>query len=189
MPSNKLLDNYLNNKPKKKISLFFTKILICLIILLTSLIYTSISENNLELFKKYVFNETFKFMDFRSFYNKYAGNIKNDSVQAVFKENSIYTNSTPFLEGESFIINSDEMIETISSGIVVYIGEKDSFNQTVIIQSSDGFDIWYGNLDSVNVKIYDYVDQGSVVGYASEKVYLLISKDNNYYTYEEYQNK
>ena len=189
MPSNKLLNNYLDNKPKKKINLLFTKILICLIIIFASLIFTSINDNNLILFKKYVFNETFKFMDFRSIYYKYAGNITNDNIKPVFKDTSIYINGSPYLDGQSFTINNEEMIETISSGIVVYIGEKDGFNKTVIVQSSDGYDIWYGNLDKINVKIYDYLKDDDIIAIASEKLYLQISKDNKYYTYAEYQNK
>ena len=41
------------------------------------------------------------------------------------------------------------------SGIVVFIGEKEGYNNTVIIQRIDGIDEWYGNIENVNVNNVD----------------------------------
>ncbi len=45
------------------------------------------------------------------------------------------------------------------SGIVVYIGEKENYKQTVIVQQMNGVDVWYGNIKQANVKLYDYVEK------------------------------
>ena len=185
-----LLSSYLNKPSKKKLSIFITKILLCFIILLSSLIFTSLNDNNLILFKKYVFEETFPFMDFQSLYQKYTSSLrKENNVKQVFASSLEYTDINKYLDGDSLSIGIDTQIKSFASGIVVFIGEKEGYNKTIIIQGSDGYDIWYGNLENINVSIYDYVDKEKVIASASDNLYIVIAKDNKYYTYEEYQNK
>ena len=74
------------------------------------------------------------------------------------------------------------------NGIVVYIGDKDTYGNTVIIQGVDGVDIWYGNLENVSVKLYDYIEKDMVIGNTlDDKLYLVMKKDDKYLTYEDYK--
>ena len=71
---------------------------------------------------------------------------------------------------------------------MVYIGEKEDYGNTVIIQGVDGVDIWYGNLTNVSVKLYDYLEKDKLIGETlDDTLYLVIKKDNEYIKYEDYQ--
>ena len=62
------------------------------------------------------------------------------------------------------------------------------YGNTVIVQSVDGADIWYGNITNVSVKLYDYVEKDKLIGEVNgDKLYLVIKKDNNFIKYEDYQ--
>jgi len=185
----KLLDSYLGDSgtKSKAVPKIITKILLSLIFLFGSLIFTSLKDEYLVLYKKYVFDETFNFMEFKKFYNKIAG-IKKTSEDVMVMGNALeYTDIKPHLNGQSLEIETDVPISVLSGGIVVFVGEKEGFNNTVIIQGSDGYDIWYGNLENIDAKIYDYIDRNKIIASASDNLYLLITKDSKYYTYEEYQ--
>lgn len=62
----------------------------------------------------------------------------------------------------------DATIECIQDGFVVFVGEKDDLNKTVIVQHNDGSESWYGNLASVEVGLYDYIKSGHPIGKASK---------------------
>ena len=49
------------------------------------------------------------------------------------------------------------------------------------------FDIWYGLLENINVSIYDYINEGALIGSSNKAFYLAISKDNKFYSYDEYK--
>ena len=70
---------------------------------------------------------------------------------------------------------------------MVFKGSKDEIENLVIVQSSDGFDIWYGLLENINVSIYDYINEGALIGSADKVFYLAITKDNKFYSYDEYK--
>ena len=51
----------------------------------------------------------------------------------------------------------------------------------------DGIDIWYGNMTSTSVKLYDYIEAGDLLGETSNNyLYLVYSKNGEYLNYEEY---
>ena len=50
----------------------------------------------------------------------------------------------------------------------------------------DGVDEWYGNIENVNVKLYDYVSKGELLGDCNNYLYLVYKKDGKVLNYEEY---
>ncbi|MED4225057.1 M23 family metallopeptidase [Neobacillus cucumis] len=58
-------------------------------------------------------------------------------------------------------------VQAINDGLVTFAGVKDGIGKTVIIQHSDQSETWYGNLDDVKVKLYEYVNKRTVVGTVS----------------------
>ena len=75
----------------------------------------------------------------------------------------------------------NEAISVIASGIVVFIGEKEDLGNTIIIQGNDGVDIWYSNITENDIKVYDYVEAGSILGSSnSENIYITITKDGEF---------
>ena len=49
---------------------------------------------------------------------------------------------------------------------------------TIIVQQSDGIYTWYGNLSNINLKLYDYIEDNSIIGEAkNNELYLMFQKD------------
>jgi len=49
-----------------------------------------------------------------------------------------------------------------------------------------GVDFWYGNIASTSLKLYDYIEKGSLIGEVNNELYMIFSKDGKYLNYEEY---
>jgi stage IV sporulation protein FA len=71
--------------------------------------------------------------------------------------------------GQGIMIETakDAPVQTINGGNVVFAGLKDDIGKTVIIQHSDGTETWYGNLNEIKVKLFDYAEKRTVVGTVS----------------------
>lgn len=61
----------------------------------------------------------------------------------------------------------DAPVEAMSEGLVRFVGEKEGFGKTVIIQHADKSESWYGNLADFDVNVYEYISSGVSVGKAS----------------------
>ncbi len=74
------------------------------------------------------------------------------------------------VNGQSIIVETEkgEKVFAMKEGIVRFIGEKDGFGSTVIIQHSDKSESWYGNLHSIEAELYQFIDKGAIVGTASD---------------------
>ena len=89
-----------------------------------------------------------------------------------------------FLDDKNLLTKT---ITYLESGIVVFIGKKDEYGDTIIIQQIDGIDVWYGNVTNSNIKIYDYVEKGQLLGeVVDNKLYLVFQKKGEYLNYKEY---
>lgn len=169
-----------------------SRVLLTIIFVLISVIYTNMNESNKELYKKNVLETSLSFTKINSIYQELFGTVdinpkpKSNSTP-VF--NSIdYTNIEDFKNGVKLTMNPNEIVNVITSGIVVFIGEKDDLGNTVIIQGNDGVDIWYSNITDTDIKVYDYLESGSIIGTTnSDYLVLTINKDGKYLTYEEYK--
>ena len=112
---------------------------------------------------------------------------KKDNDSEVVFGNITYTNIEPFKNGSKLTIGMNEVVNVITSGIVVFIGEKDDLGNTIIIQGNDGVDIWYSNITDTDIKVYDYLESGNILGTSnSDDIYITISKDGEFMNYEEY---
>lgn len=61
----------------------------------------------------------------------------------------------------------DAAVTAMSEGRVRYIGNEEDFGRTVIIQHADQSETWYGNLESVDVSLYEFIKKGTSVGMAA----------------------
>ncbi len=57
-------------------------------------------------------------------------------------------------------------ILNVETGIVTFVGEKNGYGQTVIVQLAGGREVWYGNMEAAHVQVNDYVKQGDLIGVA-----------------------
>ena len=171
-------------------TIFFIKLLISIIITLVILILIKSSTNFKNDFYKYIYSNNISFTKLKQVYNKYIGNSdifdKVVKTETVFNEKLTYNSQEKYLDGVKLSIDSNYLVPINESGIVVFIGEKEGYGNTVIIQRIDGIDEWYGNIENVNVKLYDYVKEGELLGEANNNLYLVYKKDGNILNYEEY---
>ncbi|MCI8670695.1 MAG: M23 family metallopeptidase [Bacilli bacterium] len=170
-----------------------SRILLAVIFVLFSIIYTNVNSKNKELYKKYVLEDSLSFTKINNLYQKYFGSVdvikkKEESDSPVFFDSIKYSNLENFKNGIKLTVGANETINVITSGIVVFAGEKEELGNTIIVQGNDGVDIWYSNITDTNIKVYDYIEAGSILGTSnSDYIYLTINKDGKYISYEEYQ--
>ena len=177
-------------KKWKYIKGLISRTLIAVIFVLGSIIFTNISAKNKELYQKYVLEDSLEFTKINELYQSLFGSVditKKDNDSEVVFGNITYTNIEPFKNGSKLTIGMNEVVNVITSGIVVFIGEKDDLGNTIIIQGNDGVDIWYSNITDTDIKVYDYLESGNILGTSnSDDIYITISKDGEFISYEEY---
>ena len=171
---------------KPSIVNYISKTLIVTIITLVILILMKGNSNFKTKFYKYVYDTSYKFSDAINLYHKYFGNIYNVSkTETVSSDKLSYGNIEAYYDGAKLSVGSNYAVPIIESGIVVFIGNKDNFGNTVIVQQINGIDMWYGNISDSSIKLYDYVSKGSILGNCNNYLYVLFKKDGNILPYEE----
>ena len=170
--------------------IFFTKLFITIIITLIILIIIKSSSSFKNIFYKKVYSDNISFAYFNNLYEKYIGNTKIKDMmiktKTVFNEKLEYDSLEPYLDGVSLKVKNNYLVPISESGIVVFIGDKEGYGNTVIVQRIDGIDEWYGNIENVNVKLYDYVKKGELLGEVNNNLYLVFKQGGNILNYEEY---
>lgn len=164
----------------------------CILIFLSLSIISKGSVYYKNIIKKYLYEETLEFSSIKNFYNKYLGgifpldNVTNKTNQ-VFSEEITYKDITSYKDGAMLGVTTSYLIPAINGGIVVYIGEKEDYGNTIIIEDSNNIDIWYGNICNSTVKLYDEIEKGSYLGEAcDDKIYLVYTKKNKVLDYKDY---
>lgn len=178
-----------NNFLFKEIS----KICFCIILVLLCLIFFKASPNFKQKFYSTVYEENFSFTTINSIYEKYAGsslpfeNLFNNPTSTVFNEKLNYSDAHKYLDGVKLIVEKNYLVPSLEKGLIIFIGEKEGYGQTLIVQQSDGIDVWYGNIDSINVGMYEYIEKGDLLGeVGSTELYLLFKKNGEILDYKEY---
>ncbi len=188
------LDKVDLKKSKKYLVHLITRVLISAIFVLGSVIYTNTSTNNLNAYKEIVLTDNLSFTKINKMYKKYFGNILpnkviDDETKLVFSASYLNSEYSDYVNGVSFTVENETPIDILESGIVVFIGDKEDYGKTVIIQGINGVDYWYGNVTNIGVSLYDYVKKGDIVAVSNDLLYLAFNKDGNYLKYEEFITK
>lgn len=170
-----------------------TKLLISVIIVLSSLILTNLSEKIRSFYQKNVFQSNIGFMNISKFYDKYIGNINKGTKRLeneVLVSNTDDINKTNMREenGSYYLeVGLDYPVTFLAPGIIVYQGDKDNLKDTVIVQGVDGVDIWYSNVNMTDYSLYDYVSKGKILGSVNgTELIITIMKDGKAIPYDEY---
>ena len=191
----KSVNKYLGkNKENKKSPIygFFTKLLICTIIFLSLLVFLKYDKNGKQIIHKYLYENNITLPSINAWYKKHFGditpfqNLVKDNTKLVFNEHLSYDNVSVYKNGIKLYVDKNYLIPIIESGIVVFIGNKDDYGKTVIIEQTDGVLVWYGNVDNINVSLYDYVSKGEFLAEANDSFYMVFQKDGKYIKYEDY---
>lgn len=188
-----------NNKDKhcgfNKITLFFSKFLVVAFMSVITLIVLKANPKLKPTFYQKVYEDNISFAYINSLYEKYFGSSipfkevfkslnKNEQV---FNEKLIYKEADNYLDGVKIVVGNDYLIPCIETGLVVFVGEKEGYGNTVIIEQQDGTTVWYSNLKNSSVKLYDYVKKGSYIGENKDDyMYLVFKKEGNIVDYKNY---
>ena len=164
----------------------------CVTCILTLTILINIKSNTKfkDKFYQIVYENNISFAHINFLYKKYFGDlIPFNPVpysEPVFNETITYDNKKEYLDGVSLNVSDDYLVPVIVSGLVVFTGEKEGYGNVVIIEQEDGVDCWYGNLENINVDLYDYVEKGSLLGNVSNELYLVYKNKGEIISYEKY---
>ena len=180
----------INKKSSKKLTKFLLTIVLTLITLITLKSNTKLKT----MFYEKIFTKNFNFATINKIFKDKFGSpipfsetIIQKETTPVFNEKLEYTEKSKYLDGVKLTVTKNYLVPTIESGMVVFIGEKENYGNTVIISGIDGIDIWYSNINASSLKLYDYVEKGSFVGEAKDtNIYLVYKKDGKVLNYEDY---
>lgn len=166
-------DSKANNIFKKILSKLFTIVIFTMIVITLS----NMSPKFKSFIVDKVLNSTIDFSFVNKLSNKVTNVFKtsNNTLPVVKEENN---RKEKYKDGIKYIVNKGASVNIKDSGIVTYIGNKDGYNNTVIIQQSNGYYAWYGNIKE-EVKLYDYIESGSKIGETlTNEYYYILLKDN-----------
>lgn len=161
--------------------------MICFVFVLLVLAISLMSETGRSYIKKYLLETNFEFSKINTLYNKYIGKLTDENAEVVNGNQLLeYTSKEEYDDGVKLTVSENYNVNLLESGIVVYIGEKEGYGNTIIVQQSNGIDAWYGNIENVDVKIYDYIEKGTIIGNANKTLYLVFKKNGEILNYEDY---
>ena len=161
--------------------------MICFVFVLLVLAISLMSETGRSYIKKYLLETNFEFSKINTLYNKYIGKLTDENTEVVSGNQLLeYTSKEKYNDGVKLTVSENYNVNLLESGIVVYIGEKEGYGNTIIVQQSNGIDAWYGNIENVDVKIYDYIEKGPIIGNANKTLYLVFQKNGEILNYEDY---
>lgn len=187
-------NNSSNNKENKKIKKYLKnitiRVFIVLIIFLSLMVVCKKNNTLKDKIYNYLYTEDIPFTKIKNIYNKYLGGIlplkKEVNTEKVFNEKLKYSNSSIYYDGVKLSVTNNYLVPSLKEGMVVFIGDKEHYGNTIIIEDLEGTYIWYGNITNTSLKLYDYVEEGSFIGEANNDLYMVFSKEDKYLNYEEY---
>lgn len=176
---------------KKSIKKQCSKFLLTIILLLVGMIFLKQSPSNKRILEEKIYEQSLPFQKIKQKYEKYFGNILSveksiKKAEPVFKEKLTFKKIESYKKGAKLLVTSNYLVPLLESGVVVYIGEKESLGHTIIVEQVDGIDTYYSNINS-NIKLYDYVEKGELLGEAKDNtLFLTFQKNGEYLDYKEF---
>lgn len=174
---------------KKGLIRLGNQVLFATLLLLGVLIAVKSNQKAKEFIYQNVYQKNLKFAEVSTWYNKHFGKILpiKNTTESVFKEDLVYQSANLYKDGVELKVAKQYMVPVLESGIIVFIGEKEGYGQTIIVQQVNGVDVWYGNVSTLELSLYDYVEKGTLLGESKEdKLYLVFQKDGKFVDYKEY---
>lgn len=182
------------NPTRSMILGFINRTLISGILLLSVLCMIKMNPDTKKQVYQTVYGTNFSFASFQKWYQKYFGNLFPEEItknigkdQMVFQESFVYQKKENIENGVRVSVGKGYLMPTLESGLVVFMGEKEDLGETLIIQQVNGVDAWYVGLTLKDLKLYDYVEKGSLLGETREKTLdLYFQKEGAFVDYQNY---
>lgn len=179
-----------NEKKKNKVLSFFNKTLMAIFLGLVLLIVMEYSPKFKTFMHEEVLDKNISFGFLGKLYDKYFGEIlpkTNDNIVKVFKEKIVYNNKEKYQDGYKLEVSDNYLVPVIQSGVVVFIGEKESLGKVIVIEGEDNSTITYGFIKNTDLKLYDYATSGKFLGEVeNNSLYISIIKNNESVDIETY---
>ena len=174
---------------KYLIGLTMRTLIVVIVFFVVAIVYKS--DNVLrDSISNYFIKEDISFAKINKIYDKYLGGLlpvkKKDNIIEVFDEKLSFADSSIYHDGVKLSVEKNYLVPILEEGMVVFMGEKENYGNTIIIENLDGIYYWYGNITNSSLKLYDYVEKGSLLGEVNNEFYMVFSKDGNYLNYEEF---
>lgn len=172
---------YKKNNTKSKKTIIYNILNKLFTVTIFTMIVIILSNTN-QKFKNFLINDILNYsMDFSKVNNAIdqVTNVfnTNDTVQT-FDENLENTKKEKYKDGYIYHVKDNENITLKDSGIITYIGNKEGYSNTIIVQQSNGYYAWYGNVKE-NVKLYDYIEKNEIIGTSNgDYYYYVLYKDD-----------
>lgn len=180
-------------KHSNKVVRYISKVFIIIVLTLTLLIVLKSNKSFKESFYEKVYDTNFSFAKINKMYQDRFGSpipfidLIESKTEKVFSEKLEYHETETYEEGVKLTVDKDYLIPVIDSGMIVFIGEKENYGNTIIVQQVDGIDVWYSNIKTVSVNLYDYIEAGELLGEVNDDYLILVyKKDGKVLNYEEY---
>ncbi len=183
------------NKPSYNSILYKTGIRFLITILLTvaTLIILKKYPNLKDKFYNEVYEKNISFASINHFYKNIFGSpipfsdYFESKTKPVFNEKLTYYKSEEYQDGVKLIVDKNYLVPSLESGMVVFIGDKDNYPNTIIVEQVNGINVWYSNIENINVDLYDYIDKGTLLGSTiNDELYLVYKKDGKVLDYNDY---
>ena len=181
-----------NSNIRKILKKLISKCLLTVIVFLIGMILVKQNPALKKVIRKNVYETSLKFIEMKKAYEKYFGNILSvdkitPTTKEVFEEKLNYQNSSTYKDGVKLTVSKNYLVPAIESGIVVFIGEKENYGNTIIVEQINGINTWYSNVKTTDIKLYDYIDKGSLIGESKDsKIYLVFQKEGKFLDYKKY---
>lgn len=178
-----------SSNKKSKATSFFNKILVLSLIMIIGLILTKNDPKLKFKLKNDIYNSNINFNYFKKLYHKYIGKYIGEEKKKDEKVSGevLSYDSVKEKNGSAELkVEKNYLVPCLSNGIVVFIGNKDNLGNTVIIEGVNGIDTWYSNITVNNLKMYDYIAKGKIVGTADSKLLLTFYKDGKILDYKKH---
>ena len=172
-------------------SLIFRSLTVIVLFLVLAILSKS-SNTYKDVIVTNLYEKNISFAKIKNLYTKYLGGIVpldkvTPEVEPVFNEQLEYTNDSIYYDGAKLEVINNYLVPSIDEGMVVYIGEKENYGEVIIVEGIDGIEIWYGNMETTAVKLYDYINKSTYLGQTKDNyLYLVYSKEGKFLDYKEY---
>lgn len=171
--------------------MFKQLIKLCIVTIITLILLILIKKNYTikNVIYDNVYNNNISFARINKIYKKYFGrNLFIESkitTKDVFNEKIVYNSKNKYKNGVSLEVDDNYIVPNLEDGLVIFKGKKEEYGNVVIIQQSDGIEVWYGNLEHIDVKLYEYVGKGKLIGSCNNKLFLAFKKNGVFLDYED----
>ena len=125
-----------------------------------------------------IYNRSISFAAINRWYTEKFGNlfpinIFSENAIEVFDEKLIYSNYETYKDGIKLTVEKGYLVPFIDDGIVIFKGYKKDYGNVIIVENSDGVDIWYCNIINDNIGLYEYIKKGDYIGEANNNELIL----------------